>query len=65
MSDVLNLKTGVMSTYSCPPAEAVVAAFEQSKGNFNTWEYSEFQYYKEGMRSERCLFLGDFGVVFN
>lgn len=32
-----NIET--VATYSLPPAEAVVAAFRQSKGDFNTWDY--------------------------
>jgi hypothetical protein len=39
MSDVLNLSTGKVQHYSCPPQTAVVCADEQSRGNYNTWDY--------------------------
>ena len=39
MTRVLNLDTGVTLNYSIPPQQAVVAAFEQARGNWNTWAY--------------------------
>ncbi len=38
---VVNLHTGAERPYSLPPAEALVAAYEQVRGNWNTWTYSE------------------------
>lgn len=39
-SKVYDLRTGQLhAEYTCSPREAVVAAFEQKNGNFNTWEY--------------------------
>lgn len=38
---VRNLRTGEEQTFSCAPQEAVVAAFAQERGDFNTWEYRE------------------------
>lgn len=41
MVNVVNMMTGVMSSYSCSPREAVIAAYAQSVGDMNTWDYSE------------------------
>jgi hypothetical protein len=41
ITEVTNLATGAKITYSLPPEEAVVCAHEQSKGNYNTWDYSK------------------------
>ena len=30
---------GLVQVYSLPPKQALVAAYEQSRGNWNTWEY--------------------------
>lgn len=39
-SQVYDLRTGKLhAEYSSKPAEAVVAAYEQDRGNFNSWEY--------------------------
>ena len=39
MTQVVNLDTGDESFYSCSSLLAVVAAYEQSLGNMNTWTY--------------------------
>jgi len=39
LTKVVNLKTGKELFYSLPPEEAVVCAFMQEKGSFNTFEY--------------------------
>ena len=39
MTRVLNLDTGKAQHFSISPHQAVIAAFEQSKGNWNTWTY--------------------------
>lgn len=39
---VMNLAVGEEQVFSCSPAEAVRAAFAQSQGNWNTWEYSKY-----------------------
>jgi len=37
---VIDLRTGkVCAEYSCTPEEAVVAAYMQSRGDYNTWDY--------------------------
>lgn len=37
---VINPVTGHTLTFSLPPREAVNAAFEQGRGNWNTWTYA-------------------------
>ena len=37
----MNVGTLVAREYSCSPREAVIAAYAQSKGDWNTWEYEE------------------------
>ena len=39
ITTVINLATGEERIYSLPARFAVIAAYEQSKGNNNTWEY--------------------------
>jgi len=39
MTKVYNLLTGVELIYSISPQAAVIAAWEQDRGNFNTWTY--------------------------
>lgn len=41
MTTVMNLETGEKQIYACSPQEAVIAAFAQSKGDWNTWDYKE------------------------
>ncbi len=38
---VLNLATCHEQTFSCSPREAVIAAYAQSRGDFNTWDYEK------------------------
>ena len=40
-TEVRNLYTGEMRVYSCAPFQAVVSAYAQSKGDYNTWQYRE------------------------
>ena len=39
MTQVRNLATGERRSYTLPPEQAVVAAWYQAQGNWNTWEY--------------------------
>jgi hypothetical protein len=41
MTTVFNLSTGDVKQYSLPPREAVIAAWEQEKRNYNTWDYGK------------------------
>lgn len=36
---VFNLTTGEERIYSLPPRESVISAYENERGNNNTWEY--------------------------
>lgn len=38
-SVVYNMATGAYLHFSLPPREAVVAAWEQARGNWSTWTY--------------------------
>jgi len=60
--EVIDLRTGkVHSLYSCTPEEAVVAAHEQSRGNWNTWDYDKSQA-TQGP-SGLTVFCGDFAAI--
>ena len=39
ITEVTNLVTHEKKTYSLMPTDAVVAAYHQEHGNFNTWTY--------------------------
>lgn len=38
---VVNLATGAERVYSLPPRAAVIAAYAQGRGDWNTWAYAE------------------------
>ena len=38
---VVNLATGQSQLFTCSPREAVIAAYAQERGDWNTWEYPE------------------------
>lgn len=60
---VLNLMTGEHITYcSISPLMAVVCAYEQSRNNWNTWDYN-FINHPALEQTDLCLFCGDFGAV--
>ena len=63
MTKVLNLATSEYITYSIPPEEAVVAAYEQSRGNWNTWQYPTFAEHLEARRGEYSVSCGDFAAI--
>lgn len=39
MCTVMDLKTGKKIYYSCAPRSAVISAYAQDHGDFNTWDY--------------------------
>ena len=41
LTKVVNLATGQEQFFSIPPREAVLAAYRQSLGDFNTWDYAK------------------------
>ena len=41
-TNVIDLRIGkVIAVYSCEPEIAVIAAYAQARGDFNTWDYSK------------------------
>lgn len=63
---VFNLRTGDWQTYvGILPSQAVVAAYAQSQGDWNTWNY-ETNYRDKGLvrfgQSLRTVFCGDFAA---
>lgn len=40
-TEVHNLATDETLSYTLPPREAVIAAYAQSRGDFNTWDYEK------------------------
>ena len=63
MTKVLNLGTGKHAKYSLPAKEAVVAAYEQSLGNFNTWQYKAFADHPKARQGQYSVSCGDFAAI--
>lgn len=61
MVRVMNLLTGEVQIFSCEPALAVVAADEQSRGNFNTWTYDKSR--ARVSKTGKTISCGNFGTV--
>ena len=61
MCTVMNLRTSETQVYTCSPKKAVIAAFAQSKNDWNTWDYDKKygDMVEEGNLSFAC---GDFAV---
>lgn len=58
---VVNLLTGEEQIYiGASPKWAVICAYAQSVGNFNTWEYD--QYYDRIIEGEKTVACGDFSA---
>ena len=60
MTIVLNLLTGEIIEYTCSPAQAVVAAYEQSKKNWNTWDYKQGKNHPEFAEGKWTVRCGNF-----
>lgn len=60
-SAVYNLRTGEVREYTLPPRHAVVAAYAQAHGDFNTWEYAKYKDLVEEGRYSYCI--GDWAVL--
>ena len=58
MTDVMNLSTGEVQTYTLAPEEAVVAAYAHSKHDHNTWDFWKYLD-KLDRRSNLTISLGD------
>jgi len=64
MLSCLNLRTQAESYYHGPtPREAVIAAYAQSRGDWNTWDYHKnYDHLVEVGRHH--FFIGDWGCKF-
>ena len=61
MVTVMNLCTGEKMVYTCKPLVAVICAYAQSNGNFNTWDYEKN--YRSLVEEGNLTFLcGDFSA---
>ena len=58
---VMNLCTNEKQVYTCEHRMAVICAYAQSNGDYNTWDY-EKNYSHLIMESNFCYNCGDFGV---
>jgi hypothetical protein len=57
---VLNLETGEERIYvGITPEQAVVAAYEQSRGNFSTWTYPSPEEHPHLRRGQKTVACGD------
>ena len=57
----MNLNTGEYTYFSLPPEQAVIAAYAQSRGDWNTWDYGKYRkYLRYGQYSVAC---GDFSAL--
>jgi hypothetical protein len=58
-TSVLNLSTGQEQIYTCPAKVAVICAYAQSLGDWNTWDYDNKYSHllREGKETWGC---GDF-----
>jgi hypothetical protein len=65
MVDVFNLATYDEQTFSCSPREAVIAAYAQSLGDFNTWDYEERygKLVRYSGTNNRTVSCGDFAAT--
>ena len=59
---VLNLSTQQEQVYTCSPKEAVIAAYAQSLGDWNTWDYAE-KYSNLVMEGKVSFSCGDFAAM--
>lgn len=60
---VTNLATEEEQTFSLPPDEAVVAAYEQALGNYNTWDYPKPQDHPSFVEGAQSVACGDWAVL--
>lgn len=62
MSTVFNLASDKQMTYSLPAREAVIAAFAQSRGDWNTCEYED-KYAHLAKKGANTWNIGDFAAI--
>lgn len=60
---VTNLASGEFKTYGpgIPPRKAVICAYAQAKGDWNTWDYDK-KYDSQVKESESTFLLGDWSA---
>jgi len=63
MTKVLDLDTGQEQYFSVPPCFAVIAAYEQSRGNWNSWDYPQNHPLLRFGQSGQTVFCGSFGSI--
>jgi len=61
MCTVINLATRKTQFFTCSPEQAVIAAFAQSQGDWNTWNYVE-KYSWLVEEGEKTVICGDFSA---
>lgn len=59
-TEVMNLATGEKQTFSCSAEQAVVCAYAQALGDYNTWDYHLKYDVKFG---KRTVFCGDWSAL--
>jgi hypothetical protein len=59
---VINLFTKEKKIYTCSSREAVIAAYAQEKGDWNTWQYKE-RYDKLVLQGRYTLLCGDWSTL--
>lgn len=53
--EVMNLATQEKQVYTLPPEQAVIAAYAQAKGDYNTWDYGKYRnLVKKGKLTVTC-----------
>jgi len=61
MTTIFNLATGEERTYDLSPKSALIAAYNQTKGDYNTWNYNDKNYHF--IEGEKTIALGDWCVI--
>ena len=57
---VINLATGTEQVYTCSPEQAVIAAYEQARNNYNTWDDKTPEQHPEFDKGKWTVRCGDF-----
>lgn len=60
--DLEDVSSAEHQLFSCEPKAAVVAAFEQARDNWNTWDYLPFDKHPESFEAELTVVCGDFAA---
>ena len=60
---VMNLATGDKQVYTCPPEQAVIAAYAQAQHDWNTWDY-DTRYAGMLERGQHCVLCGDYSAFY-